>query len=245
VVLSGGDAFYSGWRLVAPLLPAALSAVALGVATLDGRWRRGMGVGLAVALAGTLATAALRPGICAASAGACGWDEARRWPTTLQNYAWDITNAAEDGEVGTALRRAFPPDVTVGQSDYLRLGMWVDGPFMDLSGLVNASLAHRPHAASSVMLADAAAVLEAHPDVYFWAAPWTLTWSRVGYRLTDPDANEVFFRLPTDRNALAALDREYTIGAIRLSDGRRLHVLIARRALPRMRASSEVEVVTE
>jgi hypothetical protein len=168
-----------------------------------------------------------------------------RWPITQERYAWDLTNAPQDREVAEALERTFPRDLVVGQSDYLRLGLWTDHPFLDLSGLVNASLAHRPHPPYAVVLADARTLLEFHPDLYFWTSPWIVPENHARYRLSDEEAAEAFYALPSSPADLRALEQAYAIGSIRLSDGRYLHLLVARSAVPRMKTRDYVDVEPE
>lgn len=246
VVLSGGDSFYSAWRMVTPVLPAIGWVAAVAVAWLRSpRAALALGLLLAVLAGQKLDLATARPSRCEQSGASCGWASFARWPTTLHDYSWDHSHARQDQQVAAALREALPPDTVVGQSDFLRIAALLPNPVLDLSGLVNAELAHAPHA-PSVSVFQPRHLLEAQPDVYFlW---WGLVSPRSLARsdLAEEMRNRIL--LPATRRyppELAPFFRQlsalYRPASVALQDGRYFNFLIHRRVVERA-AGEAIEI---
>jgi hypothetical protein len=254
VILAGGDPLFSGWRMLIPLLPA----VGVAIARAAGGLRHWPLVALMLLLSGAGATcmgvaAIERPRRCAAATEGCGMAALRRLPTASLDTRWDTTSGIEDRECAAAISESFPPSVLVGQSDYMRISRWLRGRVIDLSGLVNAGLAHAPHEPTPSLF-SIEALLAARPDVYFYG--WTFVSPKrlASTRLDDPRASAVFephlpWRVsspwpptgatPQDVTMLAA---SYAGASVRLSSGLYCNFLVRRSAVGAMRASSRIEV---
>jgi hypothetical protein len=254
VLLAGGDRLFNGWRMLIPLLPA----VGVLIARAAGELRHWSLVALMLLLVGAAATAMgvasiERPRRCATATDACGMAALRRLPTASLDATWDTTSPVEDRECATAIREAFPPSLVVGQSDYMRISRWLRGRIIDMSGLVNADLAHAPHEPQPSLF-SIPALLAARPDVYFYGWTFVAPKSLAGMRLDDPRVSSVFHPLlpwrvttpwpptgasPRDVKALAA---SYAGASVRLSSGLYCNFLVRRSSAGAMRASSRIEV---
>jgi hypothetical protein len=254
VLLAGGDKLFNGWRMLIPLLPA----VGVLVAQAAGEFRHWSLVAFMLLLAATGATSIAvssieRPRRCAATTGACGMTALRRLPTASLDTSWDTTSGIEDRECATAIDEAFPAPIVVGQSDYMRISRFLRGRIVDLSGLVNADLAHAPHE-PQFSLFSIPALLAAGPDVYFYGWTFVAPKSLARTRLDDPRVSAVFAPLlpwrttspwpPTGATArdVKALAASYAGASVRLSSGLYCNFLIRRAAVGAMRASSRIEV---
>ncbi len=254
VFLAGGDKLFNGWRMLIPLLPA----LGVAIARAAGGLRHWSLVALMLLLAGAAATSIgvasiERPRRCGAATDACGMTALRRLPTASLDATWDTTSGIEDRECAAAIGEAFRASIVVGQSDYMRISRWLRGRIVDLSGLVNADLAHAPHEPSPSLF-SIPALLAARPDVYFYG--WTFVSPKrlADLRLDDPRVSTVFSPLlpwrttspwpPTgattrDMKALAA---SYAGASVRLSSGLYCNFLVRRSSAGRMRASSRIEM---
>jgi hypothetical protein len=254
VILAGGDPLFSGWRMLIPLLPAASVLVARAA----GGLRHWSLVALMLLLTGAAATSMgigsmERPRRCAAATEGCGMTALRRLPTASLDIRWDTTSGIEDRECAAAISEAFPPSITVGQSDYMRISRWLRGRMIDLSGLVNADLAHAPHEPSPSLF-SIPALLAAGPDVHFYGWTFVSPKSLASTRLDDPRARLVFgpvlpWRVsspwpPTGatRRDVKMLAASYAGASVRLSSGLHCNFLVRRSSVARMRASSRIAV---
>ncbi len=246
LVLAGGDSFYAGWRMPTPLLPALLLAPALALPALRRPARLAVWALLLLLALPGLAALPRRPSLCRASGAACGLEALASWPTTLESYAWDHTHAHQDVQVARALAATFPPDTLVGQSDFLRIGAHLENPILDLSGLVNAELAHAPHP-PKVSLFQLDLVWRTQPELFF------LWWGFVSERslaetgLAEEGRHQVLRPAerrytPTLRRRLRRLSRDYLGASVRLEDGRFFNFLVHRAAVAKMRTRELVSV---
>jgi hypothetical protein len=128
-VLAGGDSYRLGSRFLA--LPAALAAVALGLATVGLRsTRRWLGAGLL----GTMAVLQT-PNVVSSWPDNAGALASR--PRALDDVA------ACEARMADNLWRRYP-NATIGQSDFQRLKYYLDGArVIDLHGLNDRAIAHR------------------------------------------------------------------------------------------------------
>jgi len=253
VLLAGGDRLFNGWRMLIPLLPAVGVAIARAAGTL----RHWSVVALMLLLSGAAATSMgvasiERPRRCAAATDACGMTALRRLPTASLEATWDTTSAVEDRECAAAIREAFPPSIVVGQSDYMRMARWLRGSIIDLSGLVNAELAHAPHEPSPSLF-SIPALLAARPDVYFYGWTFVSPKNLASTRLDDPRVSAVFGPLlpwrvsspwpPPGASSrdLKALAASYAGASVRLASGLHCNFLVRRSSDARL-TSSRIEM---
>jgi hypothetical protein len=254
VLLAGGDLLFTGWRMLIPLLPA----VGVAIARAAGELRHWPLVALMLLLSGAAATSmgvasSERPRRCTAATDGCGMTALRRLPTASLDATWDTTSPAEDRECATAISDAFPPSIVVGQSDYMRISRWLRGRIIDLSGLVNADLAHARHDPSPSLF-SIGDLLAARPDVYFYGWTFVSPNDLAATRLDDPRVARVFAPLlpwrvsspwpPTgaSRRDVKMLAAAYAGASVRLSSGLYCNFLVHRSAAGAMRASSRIEV---
>ena len=253
VLLAGGDPLFNGWRVLIPLLPAVGVTISRAAEALR---HRASVLALLVLVGSAAASLGLamvsRPAMCATAAQACGVEALRRLPTSSVDAAWDTTSAIEDRECAAAIVDAFPPTIVVGQSDYLRVSRWIPGPVLDLSGLVNADLAHADHEPATSLF-SISALLASGPDIHFYGWTFVSTNSLAASRLDQAGARAAFRpfygRVPSpwpppdaspgDLHALAEL---YAGASVRLSSGLFCNFLVRRGVVGKMRPSARISI---
>jgi len=222
LIASGGDGMHRGWRFIVPLLPTLVLGLGVGAHALRSDRLRT----LAFTMLGLLVVErafeiAKRPNMPAATLD--------RWPANLANIGWQKGEAQSDAEVGEVLAASFPRTSHIAQSDYLRLGAHlVDHYIADLSGLVNARLAHTPHAPAFSLL-TCRALLDENPEacVYGWSV-YPRAEDLTRYELTDPEARPLLTPWPCQGTAeeFQEVVARYRSASIALRDGRFVNLLV-------------------
>ena len=245
---------YLGWRMILPLLPTTLSLAALSLAAMGKGWVRSPAAilffiaAMGLPLATTVDAAFGRPETCRKVSGACLQDAPRLWPTTLKNYVCDLSNARQDRAFAAAVNATFGTAVSVGQTDYLRAALHMDGKVLDYSGLINADIAHQPGLASANG-SSFQSILAGAPDIFlpccrlisdkrFSSAP-RLT--RDTWLEHFPGSNHVFPQgTAREQRRFMAL---YTGASVDLGNGQFFNFLLHRRARVQASAGGRISVI--
>jgi hypothetical protein len=245
VVLAGGDPPHSGWRFVTPLLPAVTLAAVLAIRSSRLPAAAGLLTAiLALLLARTAYVALDRPQRCMQAASACGVEAIRRWPPSLADYSWDVSNSWFDRRVAEALGASFPPSAVIGQSDFLRIGAHLpEYAIADLSGLTDAELAHAPHPAD-VRLFSSDLLVARRPDVYIYGYRFISDRNLARYRLDDPAVGDLLYPWPPEGSAqgFQEMVRLYAGASVRFPNGTWFNFLVLRQAVGSMTSREHVEV---
>lgn len=257
VVVAGGDAFHTAWRMVVPLLPAvAIAGVQTAAGLRSAPLRRAVAGALGVHAFALLAGLFGRPDLCTPAATYCGYQAVRSWPVSKDTYSWDITSAYQDRQLWTALvESGFPTDASFGQSDFLRIGLYHRGRVVDFSGLVTAELAHAPRPEGKSLFELSLATPEAvewwhrtAPDVVVWGWGLLSYQPAANHAAVSPELASIFRPWPpparsnAEARRLFALLANYVTASVRVKGGQYFNMLLHRRALARMHPSARLLV---
>ncbi|MCB1042070.1 MAG: hypothetical protein KDC35_03975 [Acidobacteria bacterium] len=233
IILSGGDDHYTGWRLAVHMMPGAAAGTSLTLLGLkNGRWKWAVAAILLLLMSRHVVVNSSRKALCRKLGTPYGLQSLIQ-PVSLINYAWDSSHAEIDHQVADALEHAFSSLPRVGQSDYLRIAALYPGPVEDLSGLVNAEIAHRPHP-PAFNLFQTSDLVDLSPDVYIWGFRFVDPFPISQLGIHHPDLAEILYPWPwpdaSDSSFLQVLE-EYRAASIPLHDGRFFNLLVHQRAV--------------
>ncbi|MBN8547825.1 MAG: hypothetical protein J0M12_00770 [Deltaproteobacteria bacterium] len=242
-VLAGGDPQFMGWRLLTGPCLLLTYGIGLSWSWLRGKFLQSCAAVILLALVFSLGqSASQRSNFCSAHAAACGWQA-----PTLQSYAWDSSDGAIDTIVASALRKALPTSLSIAQSDYLRLGVHLpEFKILDLSGLLNADLAHRPHTAKTNLF-DPLLVVEFQPSVVFWGWNFISERKLADMPICDSRVRDILSLWPEalTEPPLQQICSLYRSASIALPNQQYFNFLIHRDALPQLRTAHDIMIFTE
>ena len=242
-VLAGGDALYNGWRFIAPLIPTIWVGVFLCIRNLAHVWiRRVLLVAVTLLAVHAFLGSFTRPALCRETGLACGMKAVASWPITIASYHWDTSDASQDQEVAAALKAAFPADTTIGEADFLRIGVYLENPLLDLSGLVNERIVEfRSQRGATRSRLGWAMMFQ--PEVFFYGYRFVSSHDLSQYPTDAPIVSFILYPWPEFRpNELGEFMKMYVSAAVQLEDGRFFNFFVHRNALHKLRAKHELRI---